>query len=375
ADPAKHAQIETVEDPEAEQRLIKSYLRKSDLRLLPVSFAMYFLAVLDRNNIGNAKVAGMDKHLGLRGDQFNWVVSAFFFTYIFCEVPANYFLKRLGARVWLPLIAVCWSVLVACLAAVSSYGSAVAVRVLLGVFEAGYVPGFLYLMSFWYTRKQQAPRVALFFSAGMFAGIWAGPLAARLQRIEGSLLGYQYIFIIEAAMTVAVAIFMALVVRSYPESAGFLTDDERAAALRMLRADRALFPSADYSIRQVGRALSDWTVWAYAVIFWAAATGGITQAVFGPTLIQAMGYTSTRAQVLSAVPSACGFVSQLLAMAMPRVYGRFSVWIMLSSAAACAFYAVLATVESVHVRFAFLALSNFALAPNMPLVSLWMSNN
>ncbi|KAJ1718441.1 hypothetical protein LPJ61_006627, partial [Coemansia biformis] len=143
----------------------------------------------------------------------------------------------------------------------------------------------------------------------------------------------------------------------------------------MLRADRALFPSANYSPRQVLYALSDWTVWAYAIIFWAAATGGTTQAIFGPSLIQAMGYSSTRAQILSAVPSACGFASQILSMALPRICSRFSVWIMAFSALACAFYAVLATVEGPHVRFAFLALSNFALAPNMPLVSLWMANN
>ncbi|KAJ1842837.1 hypothetical protein LPJ70_003647 [Coemansia sp. RSA 2708] len=143
----------------------------------------------------------------------------------------------------------------------------------------------------------------------------------------------------------------------------------------MLEADQALLPMADYSTHQMLRALSDWTVWGYAIIFWAAATGGATQAIFGPTLIAAMGYTSTRAQVLSAVPSACGFASQLLSMVLPRLYRRFSVWIMLFSAAACAFYVVIATVEDSHVRFAFLCLSNFALSPNMPLVSLWMSNN
>ncbi|KAJ2315117.1 hypothetical protein IWW54_000493 [Coemansia sp. RSA 2705] len=158
-------------------------------------------------------------------------------------------------------------------------------------------------------------------------------------------------------------------------AAHFLIEKERTAALEMLEADRALSPTADYSTHQVLRALSDWTVWGYAIIFWAAATGGATQAIFGPTLIAAMGYTSTRAQVLSAVPSACGFASQLLSMVLPRLYRRFSVWIMLFSAAACAFYAVIATVEDSHVRFAFLCLSNFALSPNMPLVSLWMSNN
>ncbi|KAJ2470267.1 hypothetical protein IWW56_006566, partial [Coemansia sp. RSA 2131] len=247
------------EPGKADDELIKSYLRKTDLHLLPLTFAMYFLSVIDRNNIGNAKAAGMDKHLGLHGQQFNWIISAFFFTYIFCEVPSNILLKRFGARMWLPLLAVCWSVLVACMAAAKSYGALVAVRVLMGVFEAGYVPGFIYMTSFWYTRRQQGPRIALFFSAGVFAGIWAGPLAARLQAIDGKLLGYQYIFIIEASMTVLVAALMALIVQDYPSTARFLSPAERAAALRMLEADRALSPQALYSTRQVMRALGDWT--------------------------------------------------------------------------------------------------------------------
>ncbi|KAJ2011234.1 hypothetical protein IWW57_006687, partial [Coemansia sp. S610] len=72
-----------------EQRLRRSYLRKADWHLLPPAFAMYFYAVVDRNNIGNARVAGMDVELGLHGNQFNWVASAFFFTYIFFEIPSN----------------------------------------------------------------------------------------------------------------------------------------------------------------------------------------------------------------------------------------------------------------------------------------------
>ncbi|KAJ2562834.1 hypothetical protein GGH95_004644, partial [Coemansia sp. RSA 1836] len=209
--------IQVIDDAE-ERRLVRSYVRKADLHLLPPAFVMYFFAIIDRNNIGNAKVAGMDVELGLQGSQFNWIVSAFFFTYIFFEIPSNIVLKRVGARIWLPFIAICWSIMVALMAAAKSYGSLIAVRVLLGVFEAGYVPGFIYLTSFWYTKRQQAPRIALFFSAGVFAGIWAGPLAARLQQIEGSLMGYQYIFIIEASVTVALAIIMAIVLQNYPET-------------------------------------------------------------------------------------------------------------------------------------------------------------
>ncbi|KAJ1663738.1 hypothetical protein IW140_004660 [Coemansia sp. RSA 1813] len=356
-------------------QLIKSYLRKVDLHLIPLAYTMYFFSVIDRNNIGNAKVAGMDTHLGLHGSQFNWVVSAFFFTYIFCEVPSNMMLKKVGPRLWIPFIAVCWSVLVGCLAAAKSYGTLVVVRVLMGVFEAGFVPGFIYMTSFWYTKRQQAPRLALFFSSGMFAGIWAGPLAERLQKINGSLMGYQYIFIIEACVTVGIAIIMAIVWQNYPETATFLTEKEREAALRMLASDKALSPKASYSPKQVFKALSDWTVWAYAIIFWAAAMGGTTQAIFGPTLIEAMGYKSTSAQVLSAVPSACGFASQIIAMFLPRLYPRFSVWIMIFSTLACVFYAILACVHSPHVRFTFLCLSSLALSPNMPLVTVWMSSN
>ncbi|KAJ1887909.1 hypothetical protein LPJ66_008857 [Kickxella alabastrina] len=245
----------------------------------------------------------------------------------------------------------------------------------MGCFEAGYVPGFIYLCSFWYTRKQIAPRLALFFSAGMFAGIWAGPLAARLQKIKGGLEGYQYIFLIEAAITVGLALIMWVVLDNYPETARFLTAEERAAGLRMLSEDKAQSARAPFRPQQVLRALSDWTLWGYAVIFWASALGGATQAIFGPTLIAAMGYESTHAQVLSAVPSACGFVVQIASMFFPRVHSRYSPWIMVCSGLACAFYAVIASVESTRVRFAFLCLANAALSPNMPLVSMWMSMN
>ncbi|KAJ1940407.1 hypothetical protein FBU59_003817, partial [Linderina macrospora] len=189
-----------------EQRLTRSYLRKVDWRFLPICCAIYCTAIWDRNNIGNAKAAGMEAIIGLHGEQFSWIISAFFFTYIFCEIPSNIMLKRFGAKIWLPFIAVAWSVLCACMAAGKSYASLVVIRILLGIFEAGLVPGFIFFTSFWYTKRQLGPRISLFFSAGTFAGIWTGPLAAALQKIDTGLHGYQYIFIIEAVITVALAV-------------------------------------------------------------------------------------------------------------------------------------------------------------------------
>ncbi|KAJ1959156.1 hypothetical protein GGI12_004481 [Dipsacomyces acuminosporus] len=369
---AKHYHDFSIEE---ERALTKSYLRKVDVRFLPIFCLVYCTAIWDRNNVGNAKAAGMEKYVGLHGEQFSWIISSFFYTYIFCEVPSNMILKKVGARIWIPFITIAWSVLCACMAAGKSYGSLITIRVIMGMFEAGLVPGFIYFASFWYTKRQLIPRLSLFFSAGTFAGIWAGPLAAGLQNIKGGLKGYQYIFIVEAGITVGIAIVMAFLLQNYPETATFITEDERAVAMQKLDSEKALARKASYSPIQVFKALSDWTVWAYALIFWAAASGGATQAIFGPTLIKAMGYTSTRAQVLSSVPSACGFVSQLLSMVIPRFYPRFSHLIMAYSAAACAFYAVIASVHGIHVRFSFLCLANFALSPIMPWVSAWMSHN
>ncbi|KAJ1947848.1 hypothetical protein EC988_005381, partial [Linderina pennispora] len=346
-----------------------------DLRFLPICCAVYCTAIWDRNNVGNAKTAGMEAIIGLHGGQFNWVISAFFFTYIFCEIPSNIMLKRVGAKIWLPFIAIAWSVLCACMAAGKSYASLIVIRILMGIFEAGLVPGFIFFTSFWYTKRQLGPRISLFFSAGTFAGIWTGPLAAALQNIDTGLHGYQYIFIIEAVITVGLAVIMYFLLQNYPESATFLSEDERSVAMEKLDKEKALAGKAKYNSRQVLRALADPTVWGYGIIFWAAATGGATQAIFGPTLIRAMGYTATRAQVLSSIPSACGFVSQIISMFLPRLYPRLSVWMMIYSGMACVFYAIIASVSGIHVRFAFLCLANFALSPTMPIVSLWMQHN
>ncbi|ORX66220.1 MFS general substrate transporter [Linderina pennispora] len=337
-----------------EQQLTRSYLRKIDLRFLPICCAVYCTAIWDRNN---------EAIIGLHGGQFNWIVSAFFFTYIFCEIPSNIMLKRVGAKIWLPFIAIAWSVLCACMAAGKSYASLIVIRILMGIFEAGLVPGFIFFTSFWYTRRQLGPRISLFFSAGTFAGIWTGPLAAALQKIDTGLHGYQYIFIIEAVITVGLAVIMYFLLQNYPESATFLSEDERSVAMEKLDKERALAGKAKYNSRQVLRALADPTVWGYGVIFWAAATGGATQAIFGPTLDQGHGIHGDPR------PGA------IISMFLPRLYPRLSVWMMIYSGMACVFYAIIASVSGIHIRFAFLCLANFALSPTMPIVSLWMQHN
>ncbi|KAI8319985.1 MFS general substrate transporter [Martensiomyces pterosporus] len=358
-----------------ERRLTKSYLRKVDLRLLPICCLVYCTAIWDRNNVGNAKAAGMEAYLGLHGEQFNWIISAFFFTYIFCEVPSNMLLKKFGARIWLPFITVAWSILCACMAAGKTYASLIVIRIIMGVFEAGLVPGFIFLASFWYTKRQLGPRMSLFFSAGTFAGIWSGPLAAGLQNIKGSLMGYQYIFLVEGCVSMLVALLAYLVMPGYPETASFLTRDERNVAMRQLGHERALAAKTRLSPKQIVMALVDWKLWVYALMFWACTTGGASQAIFGPTLIKAMGYTATKAQMMSAIPSACGFVGQLLSSVLPRYCPHIGLLICVAASVSCASYAVIASSTGIPLRFGFLCLAQFGLAPILPWSTLWMTSN
>ncbi|KAJ1920403.1 hypothetical protein H4219_001379 [Mycoemilia scoparia] len=124
--------------PTVIREYFSSYIWKVDANILPLFIVLYIFSVMDRNNIGNAKVAGLDKDLGLHGEQFNWVVSSMFFTYIFCEIPANIMLKKVHPRVWFPIIIIAWGGVCMCLAAGKSYASLIILRLILGAFEGKY---------------------------------------------------------------------------------------------------------------------------------------------------------------------------------------------------------------------------------------------
>jgi hypothetical protein len=141
-------------DPKREAKL----LRKMDIRLIPVLALLYLMSFLDRGNIGNARLAGLEKDLGLVGNQYAWTLTIFFFSYAAFEVPSNLLLKKLRPSVWLPLIMVAWGtvmtyyvrlkrLIVRLMGLVKSYEGLLAARFFLGVTEAGLFPGVAYCIS------------------------------------------------------------------------------------------------------------------------------------------------------------------------------------------------------------------------------------
>ncbi|TFY81187.1 hypothetical protein EWM64_g2820 [Hericium alpestre] len=145
-------------DKEAERRLV----RRLDLRIIPLTMLIYLLCFLDRSNIGNAKVLNADtgnslaQTLGISNQQYLNALMVFVVSYCVFETPSNYMLKKFKPSRWLALLMFAWGVMTLCLGAVSNFGSLVAVRFLLGAFEAGLFPGMVYFLTFWYTARERA---------------------------------------------------------------------------------------------------------------------------------------------------------------------------------------------------------------------------
>jgi sugar phosphate permease len=208
-----------------------------DLRLIPMLAALYLLSFLDRGNIGNAKIQGLQTDLKLTGQQYNLCATVFFFTYCAFEIPSNLLLKRFRPSIWLPSIMVAWGTVMTLMGLVKSYHGLLVARIFLGVAEAGLYPGVAYYLTMWYCTEELALRQGLFFSAASVAGAFSGLLAYAIAKMNGvgGLAGWQWIFILEGLLTVVVAISAFFILHDFPDTAGFLTVEEKAWVVHRLK--------------------------------------------------------------------------------------------------------------------------------------------
>ncbi|KAF1988899.1 MFS general substrate transporter [Aulographum hederae CBS 113979] len=292
----------------------KKILRKMDLRLIPMLALLYLLSFLDRGNIGNAKIEGLQEDLNMTGPQYNWTLTIFFFSYAAFEVPSNLLLKKLRPSIWLPAIMVAWGVVMTLMGIVQSYSGLLAARFFLGVAEAGLFPGVAYYITMWYCRHEAQLRQALFFSAASVAGAFSGLLAYGIAHMDGvgGLEGWRWIFILEGILTVLVAVSAFFVLYDFPETASFLTSEERAFVVWRLKyqaqaqqastdtAPGTLVAQADeFRWQYVRDAFKDWQIWVNILVYWGIVCPLYGISLFLPTIIKNIGYTSSTAQLLT----------------------------------------------------------------------------
>ncbi|KAM0493156.1 hypothetical protein ACHAPB_008560 [Verticillium nonalfalfae] len=368
----------------------KKVLRKMDVRLIPMLALLYLLSFLDRGNIGNAKIEGLQEDLHMSDDQYNWCLTVFFFTYAAFEVPSNLLLKKLRPSVWLPTIMVAWGIVMTLMGIVQSYHGLLIARIFLGVTEAGLFPGVAYYLTMWYCRHEIQFRQALFFSAASIAGAFSGLLAFGISKMNGvgGLEGWRWIFILEGIVTVLVAVWAFFALHDFPETASFLSEEERAFVVFRLKYQSQIkgkqigqvaVPEAEeFKWRYVGDAFKDWQIWVNIFVYW-----GYSQIVcplygislFLPTIIRNLGYTSSTAQLMTVpiyitaaiLAVIIAYISDKVGKRSPFIVGFLCVMIV-------GFSMCLASANP-RVVYAGVFIAACAIYPAFPGVITWLANN
>jgi MFS family permease len=179
----------------------------------------------------------MNEDLSLSGTEYSWCATVFFFTYCLFEIPSNLLLKRFRPSVWLPSIMIAWGTVMTLMGLVQDYHGLLIARVFLGVAEAGLYPGVAYYLTTWYVREELAFRQGLFFSAASMAGAFSGLLAYAIAQMDGvgGYAGWRWIFILEGLLTVVVAVAAFFLLYDFPDTAKFLTTEEKAWVIHRLK--------------------------------------------------------------------------------------------------------------------------------------------
>ncbi|KAI9711400.1 MAG: hypothetical protein M1828_001916 [Chrysothrix sp. TS-e1954] len=356
----------------------KKLLRKLDAHLVPWLTLLYLASFLDRTNVGNAKVDGLVEDLGMTAGQYNAALSLFFVSYSVFEPLTNALLKRLGPRIVLTVSMIMWGVVMVCHGLVHNFQGLAACRWFLGIFEAALFPGVNFLLSAWYKRDEFGRRSAIFFSAAAVAGSFGGLLAAAIAQMDGigGKRGWAWIFILEGLATVVIGVASYWMVHGFPESATFLTADDQARVARRLAADgQASARREAYDKVYATAAYKDWKTYVYAFTYAGADMPLYGFSLFSPTIIKGLGYTSTRANLLSVPPYAGAAIMTVAVGFIADRTKQRGICNICTSAIGIVGFIMLISTTTPGVQYAGLFLGALGIYPCIPNTIVWGSNN
>jgi ACS family tartrate transporter-like MFS transporter len=286
--------------------LERSAIRRISWRLLPLIVVIYFVAYIDRSNVGFAAL-GMNKDLGFSAYLYGWGAGIFFLGYFIFEVPSNLVLERVGARRWIARIMITWGLVSGAMAFVQGPISFLTIRFLLGVAEAGFFPGVLLYFTYWFPAEYRARVVsAIFIAAPASNAVSATLSGAILETMNGvwGLAGWKWMFILESAPAVLLAPVVLKVLTDKPALATWMPADERAWLDQRLGEERARIE--DRKKLTLREALTDRRVLLLSMVYLTivTATYGIT--FFLPLIVKSHGFSNMDTGLITAVPYVVG---------------------------------------------------------------------
>jgi MFS family permease len=397
---ANEKEIEEIYDDEVDQAEFKRLVRKVDIRLIPVLILLYLASHLDRGNsecifsiimggeltktVGNARVAGMTKTLGLTPTQYNICLTVFFVPYALLEVPSNIMLKILRPQIWLPMIVLAWGTVMTLMGIVKGYSGLLAARVCFGIAEAGFFPAASYIMTLWYCRFELQTRVAAMYAASCLAGGTSGLLAFALEKMDGvgGLEGWRWIFIIEGLATVVIALALPFLLIESPEKARFFTEKEKVLYIRRLQADYPLEARGEgaqqFKWKYVWDTLTDWKIYLFVIISWGNTITGYAFIFSLPVSINQLGFTTSQAQLLTIPVYFVAMISVLVTAYYAdkyKVRAPFAIYPFLACAVGFIILIALPKDKWSGARYGTLFLVGAGLFPPLCAAVAWNSNN
>lgn len=356
----------------------RALMRKVDMRTIPWLSFLYLLCFLDRTSIGNAKLYNMEAELGITDTQYLICLTIFFISYALFEVPSNVVLKRLKPSVWLSMLMVLWGIMMTVQGLVHNYSGLLVMRWMLGAFEAGLFPGVTYYLSCWYKRSEFGIRAAIFFSAATISGAFGGLLAVGIAKMNG--LGgkpaWAWIFIIEGLVTVVAGAVSYWIIVDFPDNATFLTEAERTVVIRRLQGD-AQFSAAGEKMqwRHIKKALTEWKTYLAMIVYAGIDMPLYAFALFLPSIINHLGYSATKANLLTVPVYALACISTCLVGFLADRYGNRGMFNFILLSIAAVGYIILIVSRDAALSYFAVFLSACGIYPCIPNTVAWMSNN
>ncbi|UNI18038.1 hypothetical protein JDV02_004335 [Purpureocillium takamizusanense] len=349
-------------------------IRKIDKHLLPQIFVMYSFSVLDRSNLGNARIAGMSEEIDISGRRYDWLGTAFYIAYILSQWLCIGW-QVFPPHMWVAFCAFGWGLVSTLQAVCTTWSGLMISRVFLGIMEACYAPGVTLYLSYFYPREKAGFRVGIFLSGSAAANAYGGILAYGISHARGAIAPWRTLFIVEGIPTCLLAIVTWFFLPDGPGSARFLSNREKEIATQFNAQEMGPRPGIRaLQKKEALRAVLDYRTYLPALMYFGSNVAFASLPLFSPTIISQMGaFTKTQSQGLSAPPYAICFFMIVICTSLSDRYKVRGPFIVGEALLAAIGFIILATTTGVAPRYFGLILGTqmFVCAA---LVLTWASN-
>ncbi len=299
-----------LDDPNAEP-IERETMRRVTRRLIPLLMICYFVGYLDRVNVSFASLT-MNRDLHLSPAVFGFGGGIFFFGYFLFEIPSNLMLERVGARRWIARILITWGIISAFTAAVAGEKSFYGVRFLLGLAEAGFYPGIILYLTWWFPSFYRSRIIGLFMTAIPISVVLGSIVSGWILSLDqfGGLAGWQWLFILEGGPAVILGVIVFFFLTDQPDVAHWLVPDQRVWLAGRIASERAQRETVHHYA--LGETLRNGRVWALTLVYFGQNVAGYGLVIFLPQIIKRFGVSDVQTGLINAIPFAFAAVAMVL---------------------------------------------------------------